>query len=61
MSALFHFEEYINVIKHYFKEMKKIEYIAPEMEEIKLLHNAALLESSNEDIAPGTGGDTDEY
>lgn len=41
--------------------MKKIEYIAPEMEEIKLLHNAALLESSNEDIAPGTGGDTDEY
>jgi hypothetical protein len=27
--------------------MKKIEYKAPEMEEIKLLHNAALLEASD--------------
>ena len=36
-----------------FKDMKKMEYIAPEMEEIKLLHSTALLESSD-DQAPGT-------
>ncbi len=37
--------------------MKKIEYVAPEMEEIKLMHNVSLLGGSNdpEDTAPGTG------
>ena len=43
------------------KDMKKIEYVAPEMEEIKLMHNVSLLGGSNEDQAPGTGGDVDEY
>lgn len=43
-----------------FKEMKKLEYLAPEFEEIKLLHNIALLGGSNEgddddQQAPGTG------
>ena len=45
--------------------MKKIEYVAPEMEEIKLMHNVSLLGGSTEpgpeDTAPGTGGDVDEY
>ena len=41
--------------------MKKIEYVAPEMEEIKLMHNVSLLGGSNEDQAPGTGGDVEEY
>ena len=37
--------------------MKKIEYMAPEMEEIKLMHNVALLGGSNENdyTAPETG------
>ena len=39
--------------------MKKIEYVAPEMEEIKLMHNVSLLggstEQEPEDTAPGTG------
>ena len=37
-----------------FKDMKKLEYVAPELEEIKLLHSAALLEASDQE-APGTG------
>jgi hypothetical protein len=37
-----------------FKDMKKLEYVAPELEEIKLVHNAALLEASDQQ-APGTG------
>ena len=31
-----------------------MEYVAPEMEEIKLMHNVALLEGSN-DTAPDAG------
>ena len=39
-----------------FKEMKKLEYLAPEMEEIKLLHSVALLEGSDDNQqAPSTG------
>ena len=39
--------------------MKKIEYIAPEMEEIKLMHKVSLLGGSDtnpdDQQAPGTG------
>ena len=41
-----------------FKDMKKMDYVAPEMDEIKLIHNVALLEGSNEgndEQVPGTG------
>ena len=34
--------------------MKKIEYMAPEMEEIKLMHNVSLLGGSNPDVAPSS-------
>ena len=37
-------------------KMKKIEYIAPEMEEIKLQHNVPVLaDSGNEEETPSTG------
>ena len=38
--------------------MKKIEYMAPEMEEIKLMHNVSLLGGSNDpDVAPSSRDD----
>ena len=37
-----------------FKDMKKLEYIAPELEEIKLIQNSALLNMSE-----GDAGTTD--
>lgn len=59
MGALFILKEHINVIKHYFKEMKKIEYIAPELEVIELKYVQPLLAASD-DEAPSTGDNTDE-
>lgn len=35
--------------------MKKIEYVAPEMEEIKLMHKVALLSGSENTETPSTG------
>ncbi len=38
--------------------MKKIEYMAPEMEEIKLMHNVSLLGAStdpDDTVAPSSG------
>ena len=35
--------------------MKKIEYMAPEMEVVELKAQVALLSGSNEEVAPGTG------
>ncbi len=61
VSALFNLKTYLHTfLIQLFKEMKKIEYVAPEMEEIKLMHNVALLEGSGtttpDDETPGTGG-----
>lgn len=50
-SPAYHFKKLIEM-----ETMKKIEYIAPEMEEIKLKAQTSLLAGSGEEeIAPGTG------
>ena len=62
VGALFNLKIYLHTfLIQLVKDMKKIEYVAPEMEEIKLMHNVSLLGGSNEDQAPGTGGDVEEY
>ena len=56
VGALFNLKNYLRTFKlQLVKEMKKIEYMAPEMEEIKLMHNVSLLGASTE--APNTGDD----
>ena len=59
VSALFNLKIYLHTFKlQLFKEMKKIEYMAPEMEEIKLMHNVSLLGGSNDpDVAPSSSDD----
>ena len=60
VGALFNLKNYLRTFKlQLVKEMKKIEYVAPEMEEIKLMHKVSLLGGSDtnpdDQQAPGTG------
>ena len=60
VSVLFNLKIYLHTFKlQLFKEMKKIEYVAPEMEEIKLIQNSSLL-SMSEGSADVTDPDTPE-
>ena len=56
VSALFNLKIYLHTfLIQLVKEMKKIEYVAPEMEEIKLMHKVALLSGSENTETPSTG------
>ena len=48
VGALFNLKTYLHTfLIQLVKEMKKIEYMAPEMEEIKLMHKVSLLADSD--------------
>ena len=62
VSALFNLKIYLHTfLIQLVKEMKKIEYVAPEMEILELKYTQALLNASDDQQAPGTGDNEHEW